>query len=221
MPVELRSAVAAEPGHVLVRADLGQVEPRVLAAVAQDEALALATRDDDLYLPVAQALGVDRPTAKVGMLAAMYGQTSGTAAAVLRRMDAAYPRAMRYLRAAEQRGREGGDVRTYGGRLVRGRVPGDAGMGRYLRNAVVQGAAAELFKAWAAAVRVGLSGSGGQVVLCLHDELLLHVPLPAADEAVALLHAALEATSRRWAGGMPVRFVAEVAVVHRWSEAKS
>jgi len=221
MPVELRSAVAAEPGHVLVRADLGQVEPRVLAAVAQDEALALATRDDDLYLPVAQALGVDRPTAKVGMLAAMYGQTSGTAAAVLRRMDAAYPQAMRFLRAAEQRGREGGDVRTYGGRLVRGRVPGDAGMGRYLRNAVVQGAAAELFKAWAAAVRVGLSDSGGQVVLCLHDELLLHVPLPAADEAVALLHAALEATSRRWAGGMPVRFVADVAVVHRWSEAKS
>ncbi|NNE13111.1 MAG: DNA polymerase I, partial [Ilumatobacter sp.] len=36
LPAEMRPAVAAEPGHVFVRADLGQIEPRVLAAVSGD-----------------------------------------------------------------------------------------------------------------------------------------------------------------------------------------
>src|SRR4051794_3318117 len=34
LPADMRVAVAAERGHVFVRADLGQIEPRVLAAVA-------------------------------------------------------------------------------------------------------------------------------------------------------------------------------------------
>ena len=50
----MRQAVTAEAGHVFVRADLGQIEPRVLAAVSGDPALAAATRADDLYAPVAE-----------------------------------------------------------------------------------------------------------------------------------------------------------------------
>jgi len=30
----------------------------------------------------------------------------------------------------------------------------------------------------------------------------------------------LQDASRRWAGGAPVRFVADTSVIHRWSEAK-
>ncbi|WP_380172715.1 DNA polymerase [Kineococcus sp. DHX-1] len=227
LPAELRPAVAAEPGHVLVRADLGQVEPRVLAAVSRDPGLVAATRDEDLYAPVAAALGADRPTAKIAVLAAMYGQTSGAAGEALRRMERAYPRALAYLRAAEEAGREGRDVRTYGGRLVRisDLAPAEPGAataarGRFARNAVVQGAAAELFKAWAATVRAGLAGTDGRIVLCLHDELLLHVPEPDADRAAALLESALQQTASRWASGSGVRFVADVSVVRRWSEAK-
>jgi DNA polymerase-1 len=215
LPAELRPAVAAEPGHVLVRADLGQVEPRVLAAVSGDAGLAGAASADDMYTPVAQQLGCDRPTAKVAVLAAMYGQTTGTAGQALAQMERAYPGALYYLRAAEEAGRVGRDVRTHGGRLVRA---GTGGVGRYVRNAVVQGAAAELFKAWAAAVRNGLDE--GRVVLCLHDELLLQVPVHQADDAVALLHASLLSVASHWAAGSGVRFVADVAVVERWSDAK-
>ena len=86
------------------------------------------------------------------------------------------------------------------------------GAGRFARNAVVQGAAAELFKAWAATVRDGLVALDGAIVLCLHDELLLQVPEPAADAAAALLSDALAATAAWWAAGSPVRFVAEVQV---------
>ncbi|MGZ4632177.1 MAG: DNA polymerase [Actinomycetes bacterium] len=232
LPAELRPAVAAEPGHVLVRADLGQIEPRVLAAVSGDPALARATADPDLYSPVAARLGCDRPTAKVAVLAAMYGQTSGTAGEALKGLDRAYPVAMAYLRAADEQGKRGNDVRTYGGR----RVPmwplpepvdpaAAAGRGRFARNAVVQGAAAELFKMWAVTVRAGLTrlaedGAAAQIVLCLHDELLVHVPQRRADEVVALLHRTLDQTGARWAAGSGVRFVADVSVVQRWSEAK-
>lgn len=219
LPAELRPAVAAEPGHVLVRADLGQVEPRVLAAVSGDVGLARAAAADDMYTPVAQQLGCDRPTAKVAVLAAMYGQTTGTAGQALAQMERAYPMALSYLRAAEEAGRLGHDVRTHGGRLVRA---GTGGLGRYVRNAVVQGAAAELFKAWAAAVRNSLADGGqpGRIVLCLHDELLLHVPAAQADEAVRLLHDALGSVASHWAAGSGVRFVADVSVVRRWSDAK-
>lgn len=226
LPAELRPAVAAEPGHVLVRADLGQIEPRVLAAVSGDQALAHATDADDLYAPVAARLGCDRPTAKVAVLAAMYGQTSGAAGEALRGMDRAYPVAMSYLRAADESGRAGRDVRTYGGRLVRMwslPAPADpaavAARGRFARNAVVQGAAAELFKMWAVSVRAGLP-AGADVVLCLHDELLVHTPRGHADEVVALLHHVLDRTAARWAAGAGVRFVADVVAVDRWSEAK-
>lgn len=215
LPAELRPAVAAEPSHVLVRADLGQVEPRVLAVVSGDAGLAEAARDQDLYAPVAAAIGVDRATAKVAVLAAMYGQTSGAAGQALQRMERAYPTALAFLRAAEEVGRVGGELRTWGGRLLRF---GTGGHGRFARNAVVQGAAAELFKVWAVTVR-GRLGPGA-VVLCLHDELLLHVPADAADEAVAAVHDALAESAARWGAG-GVRFLADVAVVQRWSDAKS
>jgi DNA polymerase family A len=225
MPAELRPAVAAEPGHLLVRADLGQVEPRVLAAVSADAALARATADDDLYAPVAARLGVDRPTAKVAVLAAMYGQTSGAAGEALRGLERAYPVAMTYLRAAHESGAAGVDVRTYGGRRVRMWPLPDpvdpgaaAARGRFARNAVVQGAAAELFKMWAVSVRAGLR-AGAEVVLCLHDELLVQVPEGMADEVAAQLHGTLASTAARWAR-RDVRFVADVTVVRRWSEAK-
>ena len=60
LPAVMRPLVAAEPGHALVRADLGQIEPRVLAAVSGDVGLIRATQQDDLYAPVAAALGVER-----------------------------------------------------------------------------------------------------------------------------------------------------------------
>lgn len=228
LPAELRPAVLAEPGHLFVRADLGQVEPRVLAAVSHDASLARAAREDDLYAPVAAALRCDRPTAKVAVLAAMYGQTSGAAGRALKDMEKAYPQALAYLRRAEQAGREGRAVRTYGGRLIdpgpaRPDDAGRAASGRFVRNAMVQGAAAELFKAWVATIRSGLPGLGvpgrsAELVLCLHDEVLLHVPEARAAEAARWVVEALDATTGWWAAGSGVRFVADVQTGGTWSK---
>jgi DNA polymerase I len=232
MPADMRAAVVAEVGHVFVRADLGQIEPRVLAAVSRDAALARATHADDMYAPVAAELGVDRATAKVAVLGAMYGQTTGHGAVALRRLEAAYPVAMAYLRDAARAGEAGRDLRTYGGRLIRmgstnpARVGEQiargeaAARGRYGRNALVQGAAAELFKVWAVTVRARIEHLTARIVLCLHDELLVHAPSEHGDTVAQLLDDCLQEAARRWAPDDSVRFVAEIGVISRWSDAK-
>ena len=231
LPTPLRPAIAAHPGYVFVRSDLGQIEPRVLAAVSGDMDFARATQADDLYAPVGAALKVERPVAKIAVLAAMYGQTSGAAGEALKDLERAYPTAMAYLRRAYDSGVASRAVRTYGGRRIPMwenpvDAPADslssmiAGRGRFARNAVIQGAAAELFKAWAATVRLTTRHLGARIVLCLHDELLIHVPAQAAGEAAAAVDAALTASARRWTGSSTVRFVSDTSIIGRWSEAK-
>jgi DNA polymerase I len=234
LPADLRPAVVAEPGHAFVRADLGQIEPRILAAVSGDDALAEATHEADMYAPVAHRLGVSREIAKVAVLGAMYGQTTGHGAAALRGLDAAYPVAMRYLTDAARSAEAGFDLRTRGGRRVR--MSGDAepsaderdlrtraaARGRYGRNAMVQGAAAEFFKTWAVVVRARIP-AGAQIVLCLHDELLVHTPSGAAQDVAVIVDDALQETAVRWRQPelrADVRFVADTSVIACWSDAK-
>jgi DNA polymerase I len=169
----------------------------------------------------------------------MYGQTSGNAGQALKGRDQAYPVAMQFLRDADRAGRESRELRTFGGRLIpmwsttpdpdepvddRSAAAAVASRGRYARNATVQGAAAELFKAWAATVRARLAGdadlSGSRIVLCLHDELLVHAPARVADRVASLMHACLDEASGRWFRGTGVRFVADVSVVQSWADAK-
>jgi DNA polymerase-1 len=227
MPAAMRRAVVAADGHVFVRADLGQIEPRVLAAVSADRALAAAARADDLYAPVAAQLGVDRPTAKVAVLGAMYGQTTGFGAQALRRLNAAYPVAMAYLDTADRAGRAGRDLRTYGGRLIvltpsEPRSPSRAAAyGRYARNALIQGAAAELFKMWAVTVRARCAALDARVVLCLHDELLVHCPGEHAETVSRLVEDSLREAAQRWAPGSGVRFISDTMIVRCWADAKA
>jgi DNA polymerase-1 len=177
---------------------------------------------------------VSREIAKVAVLGAMYGQTTGHGAAALRGLDAAYPVAMRYLTDAARAAETGNDLRTRGGRRVRMSGGDDptaderdqrsraAARGRFGRNAMVQGAAAEFFKTWAVIVRARLS-TDSQIVLCLHDELLVHAPADEAIDVATIVDDALQETAARWRHPeirADVRFVADTSVIDRWSDAK-
>ena len=237
LPADMRGAVIADPGWVFVRADLGQIEPRVLAAVSGDAALARACLADDMYGPVAQQLGVDRATAKVAVLGAMYGQTTGHGAQALRGLQANYPVAMGYLDSADRTAQVGTDLRTFGGRLVRMSSANAnevserdlrshaAARGRYGRNAMVQGAAAEFFKLWAVTVRARVAPLGARIVLCLHDELLVHTPEASSSDVARLVDECLQEAAHRWAppppaGAPPVRFLTDLSVIRCWADAK-
>ena len=88
---------------------------------------------------------------------------------------------------------------------------------------MIQGAAAEFFKTWALIVRARIRPLGGRVVLCLHDELLIHVPQDRATEAADAVDDALAEAANRWLAQAPspiVRFVADTSIIGRWSDAK-
>jgi DNA polymerase-1 len=162
----------------------------------------------------------------VAVLGAMYGQTTGHGAQALRRLNAAYPVAMSYLDAADRAGRAGRDLRTYGGRLIvlASAEPRSASRaaayGRYARNAMIQGAAAELFKMWAVTVRARSAHLGARVVLCLHDELLVHCRREHSAEVARIVGDSLAEAARRWAPGSGVRFISDTTIVASWAQAK-
>ena len=116
IPRVLRRAVVADPGWVLVVADAAQLEPRVLAALAGDEALAAAAGTGDLYQALADAFGGDRGNAKIALLSAMYGGAAGQARQLLAVLRHRFPLAAQYVEAAARAGEEGKVVRSRLGR---------------------------------------------------------------------------------------------------------
>ena len=173
IPRVLRRAVVADPGWTLVVADAAQLEPRVLAALAGDEALAAAAGTGDLYQALAGAFGGERGNAKIALLSAMYGGTAGQARQLLAILRHRFPLAAQYVELAARAGEEGKVVRSRLGRTCpppssdwRGLTaepdkPGAeeprAGRsvrarGRFTRNFVVQASAAD----WAVVFLAGL-----------------------------------------------------------------
>ncbi len=113
IPKVIRRAVVADPGWRLVVADADQMEPRVLAAISRDPGLMeVAGRESDLYQSVSdRAFSGDRDQAKLAVLGAVYGQTSGDGLKNLAALRRRFPRAVSYVdeaaRAGEDRRRRG------------------------------------------------------------------------------------------------------------------
>ncbi len=117
LPRQLRPAVRADPGWTLIVADVAQLEPRVLAAMASDDRLAAAAKGRDLYEGIVDSGAVpSRAQAKVAILGAMYGATTGESGRLVPRLRRAYPRAMALVDDAARVGEEGGVVTTWLGR---------------------------------------------------------------------------------------------------------
>ncbi|MBQ1082946.1 bifunctional 3'-5' exonuclease/DNA polymerase [Nocardiopsis sp. B62] len=232
IPKSVRRAVRADPGWVLVRADAGQLEPRVLAAVSGDTALAAAAAEEDLYTRLAVHVGDDRERAKIGLLAAMYGQTSGDAAPLLATMRRLYPRALEYVDAAARTGEGGGIVRSWLGRTspaphdwsaTVAATDGDRrrrAHGRFTRNFVVQATAAEWALVLLAALRQELPATpdGGGIVFFVHDEVVLHVPEHRAAETLRAIDRAQVRTREILFGETPVRFPLTVSVTDCYAD---
>ncbi|KEP75743.1 3'-5' exonuclease, partial [Microbacterium sp. SUBG005] len=117
IPRSLRTAVRADPGWTLVTADVAQLEPRVLAAMARDTALAEAASGRDLYAGIVERGAVgSRAEAKLALLGAMYGATTGESGRLLPRLRRTFPRAMQLVDDAARTGENGGTVHTWLGR---------------------------------------------------------------------------------------------------------
>lgn len=228
IPRDLRGAVRAEPGHMLVVADAGQLEPRLLAALSEDPAMAAAARADDLYAAIAaRSFGGQRARAKVGLLGAMYGQTGGQAAAPLAVLRQEYPVALRLLEEAARVGERGGLVHSQLGRTCPPvgpdwveTGPAARARGRFTRNFVVQATAAEWALAWLAGVRTRLSTvDGAELVFFVHDEIVVHAPTDSAPQVTEIVYDAARQAGRLLFGATAVRFPLDVSVVGCYADA--
>ncbi|MEV8251413.1 bifunctional 3'-5' exonuclease/DNA polymerase [Microbacterium sp. NPDC076768] len=244
LPRILRPAVRADPGWTLVVADVAQLEPRMLAAMASDEAMARAARGSDLYAGVVASGAVaTREEAKYAVLGAMYGATTGDSGRLVPRLRKVYPRAMALVDAAARTGEDGGIVSTWLGRssprpsaewmrLQAEASDADADpavgalsrrrardWGRFTRNFVVQGTAAEWSLIWLAEIRHRLQqfpevftaaeASGPfarapHLAFFLHDEVILHVPQEHAEAAAAAVREAADTATTRLFGSFPI-----------------
>ncbi|MGY4856751.1 bifunctional 3'-5' exonuclease/DNA polymerase [Cryobacterium sp. AP23] len=271
LPRQVRGAVVADPGWTFVVADAAQLEPRILAALSGDSAMATAGRGTDLYAGiVASGVVETRAHAKVAMLGAMYGATSGESGRLLPRLARAYPRALALTESAARAGERGDVVSTRLGRssprpgaawqddqgraTEAGATIGDErrarsqarDWGRFTRNFIVQGSAAEWALCWMAEIRKGLwelhgaSGSGEtngdrgpagepapnpfatapHLVFFLHDEVIVHTPAALADRVAEIVTAAAGTAGRLLFGAFPVDFPLTCVIVDSYADAK-
>jgi DNA polymerase-1 len=186
VPAQVRPAAVADDGWRFVVADVAQLEPRVLAGMSTDTAMAEAARSSDLYQGmVAGGAVATRADAKVGMLGAMYGGTRGESGRMMPRLARRYPRAIGLVEEAARAGERGEVVHTLLGRgspaptgawaerpVELGEAPDQGGAkeerdrhrrawGRFTRNFVVQGTGAEWTLCWLADLRNRLWRLGG------------------------------------------------------------
>ncbi|MFD4246666.1 bifunctional 3'-5' exonuclease/DNA polymerase [Streptomyces sp. NPDC058525] len=246
IPKVIRRAVVADPGWRLVVADADQMEPRVLAAISRDPAfMEVAGRPEDLYTAVSrQGFSGDRDKAKIAVLGAVYGQTSGDGLKNLAALRRRFPRAVAYVDDAARAGEEGRLVRTWLGRTCPppAEVPeeGEAGIpqdredswtpsyastntrarGRFTRNFVVQGSAADWALLLLAALRQTLAGMRAELVFFQHDEVIVHCPAEEAAAVAEAIRAAGDRAGRIAFGDTPVRFPFTTAVVECYADAK-
>lgn len=265
IPRQLRPALRADEGWRLVSADVAQLEPRALAAMSGDRAMAEAGFGRDLYSGLVDAgVVATRQEAKIAVLGAMYGSTTGEAGALVPRLRQNFPAAMHLVDSAAEAGRQGGVVSTWLGRtspppsegwqrLQRAanrfdatgadeqrarRAAGDHG--RFTRNFVVQGTAAEWALAWLADLRLRLerlpeidgapesrvaahpaAASGpvfsrrAHLVFFLHDEVIVHAPAEQADQAAEAIRAAAASAGRLLFGDAPVDFPLDLSIGER------
>lgn len=254
IPKVIRRAAVADPGWRLVVADADQMEPRVLAAISRDPGLMeVAGRETDLYQSVSdRAFSGDRSQAKLAVLGAVYGQTSGDGLKNLAALRRRFPRAVAYVDEAARAGEEGRLVRTWLGRTcppaaraaddaaqeagiplaeeeqatdARPWVPGYASTdararGRFARNFVVQGSAADWALLLLAALRQTLSGMAAELVFFQHDEVIVHCPEEEAATVAEAIRQAADLAGRLTFGETPVRFPFTTAVVECYADAK-
>ncbi|SEE89077.1 DNA polymerase-1 [Arthrobacter alpinus] len=259
IPAQIRSAAVADPGYALIVADAAQLEPRVLAALAQDTAMAAAGGDaagnnKDLYAGIAaEGFGGDRSMAKVALLGAIYGATTGDSGRLVPQLARMYPRALDFVEQAALAGERGERVSTYLGRSTpptsqawhdgqrsstaqeqRRAEQAARSRGRFTRNFVVQGTAAEWACCWLAELRRRLralaaaspktgddSGAGTpQLVAFLHDEVMVHCPASMVDEVTQIVHESSRAATELIFGKIPLEFPVNVSVVQCYADAK-
>jgi DNA polymerase I len=221
MGSQIRQAFVADPGQMFLSADYSQMELRLLAHFSGDEVLLKAFQEGmDIHRQTAAAVFDIHPElvsadmrrqAKVinfgiiyGMspfgLAKQLGVSNRLAQDFIQRYFARHPQVKAYLDQTLEEARGQGWVTTLMGR--RRQIPQIASKNRLVRqeaersavNTPLQGSAADIIKKAMLEVESALhqQGLNGQMLLQIHDELLLETPREQLPDTAKVVRRVME-----------------------------
>lgn len=207
-PADARPILRADVDAGFTSIDWSQIEPVVMGNMARDIGfLEPYEAGADLYEPIMRACGIDRPMAKVVLLATMYGQgvkslaarighTEESAAQIRRQMlTGTMPLCERWMSRIADIGDNYGRVITAGGRIL----PIDPGFGYKAVNYVIQGSAYDVLAATICTMEE--RGLGDHVMLAMHDELVVDTDVAAEVQEIMMTPPEFLST---WAERVPV-----------------
>jgi DNA polymerase-1 len=239
---QIRQAFVASPGQVFLSADYSQMELRLLAHFSEDPVLLKAFQEKvDIHRQTAAAVFNIHPElvtpdmrrqAKVINFGILYGMSAFGLAKQLGvgnriahefilRYFARHPQVKAYLEASLEQARQRGWVTTMLGR--RRQIPQINSSNRILRqeaersaiNTPLQGTAADIIKKAMLQVESALKDAGlsGQMLLQLHDELLLELPETELPETARKVRQVMEG-----AVALKVPLTVELRTGKNWGE---
>lgn len=238
---KIRHAFVADNGKLLISADYSQIELRLLAHVADIPSLKEAFRTgSDIHaitasqmfgLPVAEVNGDLRRKAKTINFGIIYGISAhglatrlgigrSEAATYIARYFEQYPGIQSYMERTKQFAREHGYVETLFGR--RCHVPGINDKNPNMRsfseraaiNAPLQGTAADIIKRAMITVEKALAGTGAQMLLQVHDELIVESPEASASQIAAKMKTLMENAAH-----LSIPLTVETGIATNWGDA--
>jgi DNA polymerase-1 len=241
---ELRRAFIADEGCGLLTADYSQIELRILAHLAEDPGLIDAfERGADVHTTTAsKVFDVDeakvddfqRRFAKVVNYGLAYGMEAyglaqrldiptDQAREILDAYFAAFPNVAGYMQETIRAAKSSGYTTTlFGRRRLLPELSSDnfriRQMGeRMAQNAPVQGSAADIFKLAMIDLDRELESGGftSRMVLTVHDELVLEVPLDERDRVEPVVRDVMESAAE-----LRVPLVVDLGFGPNWAQAK-
>ncbi|MBT7362621.1 MAG: DNA polymerase I, partial [Rhodospirillaceae bacterium] len=244
---KIRAAFIADKGNKLVSLDYSQIELRVVAHVAGEEALIAAFQDgQDIHAMTASQVfdvpieGMDpmvRRNAKAINFGIIYGISAfglarnlgierGEAGAYIKAYFERYPAIKEYMDETKAFAHEAGFVETIFGRRIY--LTGIKDKNQAVRgfaerqaiNAPIQGAAADIIKRAMIRVPDALARRklSSTMLLQVHDELLFEAPEGEVDELIETMRDVMEGAAAP-AVNMAVPLVADAGVGDTWNEA--
>lgn len=239
---EFRKFFTAKEGYVLIDADYSQIELRILAHLSGDKNLIEAFRaGNDIHaitaseifgVPIGEVTADMRKSAKAVNFGIVYGIGEFSLAEdigvpiyeaknYIERYFATYPGVREYMTDTVRRAEKDGFVTTIYNR--RRYIPELTGTKKMLRafgervamNTPVQGSAADIIKLAMVNIDKRLEGHRSQLILQVHDELIVEAPLEEAEEVFVIVKEEMEKVC-----ALDVLLEADVGMGKTWYEAK-
>ncbi|MEO1101022.1 MAG: DNA polymerase, partial [Pseudomonadota bacterium] len=244
---KIREAFIAEPGHVLIAADYSQIELRLLAHIAEIDALQEAFRKGlDIHAMTASEMfdtpieGMDpmvRRKAKAINFGIIYGISAfglanqlsisrGEASDYIKAYFEKFPGIRKYMDDTKDFAKEHGYVETAFGRKLHLReIKSKNGAQRAFAerqaiNAPIQGSAADVIKRAMIRMPTALLDAGfkTRMLLQVHDELVFEAPQDEADTAIDTIKKIMERAAGP-ARALSVPLVVDAKAADTWGQA--